>query len=351
MAALRENLTAVLHAKGDLRLENRPIPTPGKNQVLLEMKNVGICGSDVHYMTHGSIGHFVVKAPMVIGHEASGVVVKLGEGVTDLKPGDRVAIEPGVPCRICEHCKTGRYNLCPDMKFCATPPIDGNLCRYYVHSADFCYKLPDHVSFEEAALLEPLAVGVHANKRAGVTGGDYVLICGAGPIGLVNILVSKALGASNIIVTDIVDSRLEVAKKFGANFTVNVKGKSEDDILKEIKGFTGKDPNVCIECSGSEPSTRVGMLATAPGGVVTLIGHGPENMNVPLVTTGIREVDIRGIFRYVNCYPVALALVASGRVDVKPLVTHRYTLEQTLEAFETARTGRGGAIKVMLSCA
>jgi len=351
MTALRENLTAVLHAKGDLRLENRPIPTPGQNEVLLEMKNVGICGSDVHYLTHGSIGPFVVKAPMVIGHEASGVVVKVGQGVTSLKPGDRVAVEPGVPCRFCEQCKSGRYNLCPDIKFCATPPVDGNLCRYYVHAADFCYKLPDNVSFEEAALLEPLSVAVHANKRAGVTGGDYVLICGAGPIGLVNIVVAKALGAGDIVITDILDSRLEVARQLGATYTVNVKGKSDEDVLKEIRALTGKDPNICIECSGFESSTRMGMLATAPGGVVVLVGMGPDNVTVPLIAAAVKEVDVRGIFRYVNCYPVALALVASGRVNVKPLVTHRYTLEQTLEAFETARTGRGGAIKVMLSCA
>ncbi len=175
------------------------MPVPKDDQVLLRMACVGICGSDVHYWQHGRIGHFVLTSPMVIGHEAAGVVVSCGKNVKNLVPGDRVAIEPGVPCRTCADCKRGEYNLCKDIFFCATPPDDGNLTRYYTHAADFCHKLPNHVSLEEGALLEPISVAVQACKRAGITLGSKVLITGAGPIGLVTMMVSRAMGASEIV--------------------------------------------------------------------------------------------------------------------------------------------------------
>ncbi|KAK8374803.1 hypothetical protein O3P69_015526 [Scylla paramamosain] len=208
-----DNLSAVLYAKNDLRMENRLIPEPGPNEVLLHMSCVGICGSDVSYLKRGAIGDFIVKAPMVLGHESSGVVAKCGSNVKNLKPGDRVAIEPGVPCRMCNFCKSGKYNLCPDVVFCATPPYDGSLCRYYKHAADFCFKLPDHVSLEEGAILEPLSVGVHACRRAGVTMGSNVLVLGAGPIGLVSLLTAKAMGASQICVTVSVRTVSQCVKK------------------------------------------------------------------------------------------------------------------------------------------
>jgi len=205
-----DNLTAILYKTGDIRLEQTDIPEPGNDQVMLKMDSVGICGSDVHYWTHGAIGDFVVKAPMVLGHEAAGIVEKCGKNVKHLQVGDRVAIEPGVPCRLCDYCKQGRYNLCLEMKFCATPPYHGNLCRYYAQDADFCFKLPDNVSLEEGALMEPLSVGVHACRRAGVSLGKSVLICGAGPIGLVNLLTAKAMGADEVVITDISEHRLQV---------------------------------------------------------------------------------------------------------------------------------------------
>nr|KAF6388996.1 sorbitol dehydrogenase [Myotis myotis] len=200
-AAKPENLSLVVHGPGDLRLENYPIPEPGPNEVLLKMHSVGICGSDVHYWQHGRIGDFIVKKPMVLGHEASGTVVKVGSLVKHLQQGDRVAIEPGAPREIDEFCKIGRYNLSPTIFFCATPPDDGNLCRFYKHDANFCYKLPDNVTFEEGALIEPLSVGIHTCRRAGVTLGNKVFVCGAGPIGLVNLLVAKAMGAAQVVVT------------------------------------------------------------------------------------------------------------------------------------------------------
>uniref|UniRef100_A0A0P4VXA0 Sorbitol dehydrogenase n=1 Tax=Scylla olivacea TaxID=85551 RepID=A0A0P4VXA0_SCYOL len=345
-----DNLSAVLYAKNDLRMENRPIPEPGPNEVLLHMSCVGICGSDVSYLKRGAIGDFIVKAPMVLGHESSGVVAKCGSNVKNLKPGDRVAIEPGVPCRMCNFCKSGKYNLCPDVVFCATPPYDGSLCRYYKHAADFCFKLPDHVSLEEGAILEPLSVGVHACRRAGVTMGSNVLVLGAGPIGLVSLLTAKAMGASQICVTDIAENRLHVAKSMGADHTVLVKGGNQEALAEEIKKLMGDMPDVTIECSGAESSIHLGIVATKSGGVLVLVGLGPSEVKVPIVNAATREVDIRGIFRYVNCYPLALDMIASGKINVKPLITHRFKLEESIKAFETAATGSGGAIKVMISC-
>lgn len=345
-----DNLSAVLHKKDDIRMEQRPIPEPGDNDVQIKVHSVGICGSDVHYWTHGAIGNFIVKQPMVLGHETSGTISKVGKNVKHLKPGERVAIEPGVPCRRCDFCKRGRYNLCHDIFFCATPPDHGTLTRYYTHAADFCYKLPDHVSFEEGALLEPLSVAVHACRRANVEIGQNVLICGAGPIGLVCLLTAKAMGASMIIITDIVEHKLQTASALGADITINVKGRSMDDIKAELGNTLGDLPDVTIECTGAEPSIRLGMLGTKSGGTLVLVGLGAPEAKVPLVDAAVREIDIRGIFRYANCYPTALAMVASGRVNVKPLVTHRFKLEQTIEAFTVAKTGSGGAIKVMIGC-
>lgn len=350
MSAAESNLTAVLKAVNELVLEERPIPTPGKGDVLLRMQSVGICGSDVHYWVHGRIGDFVVKAPMVMGHEASGLVVSVGEGVTSLKPGDRVAIEPGVPCRLCSFCKGGRYNLCPDMQFCATPPVDGSLARYYTHAADFCYKLPDNMSYDEGALLEPLSVGVHACQRAGVKLGSKVLVCGAGPIGLVCMLTAKACGASKVIMTDIDESRLKVAQEMGASHVVKVTSRDSRALAKQIEETLGCKPERTIECSGAEPSIATAIYATQSGGVLVLVGLGAPEVKIPIVDASVREVDIRGIFRYVNCYQTALEMVASGKVNVKPLITHTYQLEETLQAFQRAKTGEGGAIKVMIKC-
>ncbi|XP_018014712.1 sorbitol dehydrogenase [Hyalella azteca] len=352
MAPGTENLSAVLYGISDLRLEQREVKKPGDHDVLLRMGQVGICGSDVSYLTKGRIGDFIVKDPMVLGHEAAGTVVECGSKVTNLKCGDRVAIEPGVPCRRCDFCKGGRYNLCKKVFFCATPPDDGNLCQYYLHDADFCFKLPDHVTLEEGAFLEPLSVGVHAARRAGVTLGSRVLICGAGPIGLVSMMAARSMGATSICITDISESRLQFAKSQGADAVVLVKPGSDDKLLADAveEQMGGVRPDITIECSGAESSIRLAILATESGGVVVLVGLGPPEVKVPMVDAAVREVDIRGIFRYANCYPLALNLIASGRVDVKPLITHRFSLTEAREAFETARTGAGGAVKVMINC-
>ncbi|XP_064932409.1 sorbitol dehydrogenase isoform X1 [Columba livia] len=300
MAAPGQNLAVVVHRAGDLRLENRPIPEPGPNEVLLQMHSVGICGSDVHYWQHGRIGDFVVKNPMVLGHEASGTVIKVGSGVTHLKPGDRVAIEPGVPREMDEFCKTGRYNLSPTIFFCATPPDDGNLCRYYKHNASYCYKLPDNVTFEEGALIEPLSVGIHACKRAGVTLGSKVFVSGSGPIGLVNVLVAKMMGAAAVVVTDLSASRLQKAKEVGADFTIQVTTETPQEVASKVEALLGCMPEMTVECTGVQACIQTGIYATRSGGTLVLVGLGPEMVTLPVVNAAVREVDIRGIFRYCN---------------------------------------------------
>lgn len=313
------------------------------------MHSVGICGSDVHYLKAGRIGDFVVKKPMVLGHEASGTVIETGDGVEHLKKGDRVAVEPGVPCRICDYCKSGRYNLCQKMQFCATPPYDGNLCRYYVHAADFCYKLPDHVSYEEGALLEPLSVAVNACRRAGIVMGDHILICGAGPIGLVSMLVAKSCGASSVAITDLDESRLKVAKELGADTTFKITSRDGKEVAEQInKEFGNVDKT--IECTGAESSIHTAIYATRPGGVAMIVGMGKAEINFPICDALCREIDVRGNFRYVNCYPTALELVASGKVNVKPLITHRFKLEESHKAFTTSSSPGCNAIKVIISC-
>jgi L-iditol 2-dehydrogenase len=347
----KDNLTAVLYGINDLRLENTSIEEPEDGEVLLEMGCVGICGSDVHYLVNGRIGDFVVKKPMIIGHESSGTVAKLGKNVKNLKIGDRVAIEPGVPCRMCTYCKEGQYNLCKDIVFCATPPVHGSLRRFYKHAADFCFKLPDHVSLEEGALLEPLSVGVHACKRGRIGIDSKVLILGAGAIGLVTLLVTKAMGANKVVIADIVESRLNIAKKLGADGTYLVqKNRSEKDTVADIHAIFEDEPNRAIDASGAQSSIRLAILATKSGGVVVLVGLGAADVEIPIVNALTREVDIRGVFRYANDYDDALKLVASGKIDMKSLITHNYKIEETKEAFETSRTGAGGAIKVMIHC-
>jgi L-iditol 2-dehydrogenase len=339
----QKNIAAVLKTTNDLRLEERPIPQPGPHDVMIAVKSVGICGSDVHYWTHGRIGDFVVKSPMVLGHESSGLIVQVGSAVKNLKAGDRVTMEPGVPCRMCSYCKEGRYNLCLDMKFMATPPIDGSLANFIVHPADLCFKLPDHVSFDEGALCEPLSVGVHACNRAGVKMGSRVLITGAGPIGLVSLLAAKVAGATTIVLVDIKEDRLQIAKTLGATAVINAKS----NVAEELKAYGPID--VSIECSGAEPAIKTAIRNTKSGGVVVLVGLGPSEITIPLVDAAIREVDIRGVFRYANCYPTALNLIASGRVNVNPLITHHFEFKDVIKAFETARDMKGGAIKVCIT--
>lgn len=334
--------------KCDLKVEEKPIPQHKDDEVLLEMGSVGICGSDVHYWTWGRIGDFIVKDPMILGHEASGKVIKVGKNVTNLKIGDRVSIEPGYPLIEDEYYKQGRYNL-SDVFFCATPPDDGCLMKYYAHRATWCHKIPDNMTYEEAAFIEPLSVGIHACRRAGVTLGHTILITGCGPIGLVSLLSAKAMGASKVIMTDMIKKRTDKALECGADHVILVtKDMTPQQIAKMAEEKLGSMPDITIECTGAEPCIQTGIYATKSGGCLLLVGLGKEMANLPIVNAAVREVDIRGVFRYCNTWPTAINMISSGQINVKPLVTHRFPIDKAYEAFDLTR--RGEAVKVMIKC-
>lgn len=337
---------AVLHGVEDLRIEEVPTPRlESPDDVLVRIGRVGVCGSDIHYYRHGRIGPFVVEEPMILGHECAGEVVEVGAQVTELKPGDRVALEPGVPCRKCQFCRTGRYNLCADVVFFATPPVDGAFCEYVTSPADFAFKLPDNVSLEEGAMCEPLAVGMYATQRGQVGLGDTVAVLGAGPIGLVTLQAAKARGGTTLIVTDVEEPRLALARKLGADHAINAQ---EHDPVAAIKDLTqGKGADVVLEAAGTTGTTQQALQAAKSGGRVILIGLPPED-DVPLSMPDLvtRELDVGGIFRYANVYAQAVAAIGSGLIDVKSMITHRYPLDQAEEALVFADTHKSECIKV-----
>ncbi|XP_054159347.1 sorbitol dehydrogenase-like [Oppia nitens] len=342
------NLSAVLHKVLDLRVESTQMPEkPGYNEVILKTLCVGLCGSDHHYWKHGKIAHFEIKDPLILGHETCAQVVEVGPGVHHIKVGDRVAAEPTLPCRLCDYCKTGSYNLCPDVKCHGTPPVNGTLRQYFKYDADFCFKLEDNMTNEEGALIEPMAVAVHSCRRAKVSVGNSVLICGSGPIGLVNILVAKQFGATKIFITDINADRLKVAEKLGADKTILIDPKlSDKENIDQVMKIIGKRVDASIECTGVESAIKLAMLCTKSGGKAVLVGLGPSEVTIPVSETALREVDVRGIFRYTNCFPLASTMIASGKIDVKPLVSHHFPLKDVVKAFETFDSGVG--IKIMV---
>lgn len=355
--ANRCNLTLVLHEILRMELEQRPLPPkPKANEVSLATHTVGICGSDVKYWQQGKIGNFILKKPMILGHETSAIVMEVGSEVKSLRPGDKVAVEVGLPCSACALCKNGKYNLCSQMAFAATPPYDGTLTRYFNHPADFCFKLPESVSLEEGALLEPLAVAVHACKRAPVKLGNIILVCGAGAVGLLSMLAAKAFGASYVIVTDVLESRLSFAKQLGADKTYlvdrNTKPSELGALIKEHIATVAPDSNggvdITLECSGAESSMNLAIQSAGIGSTIVCVGCQPDTVNLSLSCALSQEIDIKGVFRYRNCYPLAMSLVQSGKIDLKPLITHRFQLENAKEAFETCHKGIG--VKILINC-
>lgn len=325
-----KNRVAVLRRVGEIAIEERPMPEPEAGEVLVEVRSVGVCGSDVHYYEHGRIGSFVVEQPLVLGHEASGVVVAVGPGVAAERVGDRVAMEPGIPCGRCRSCRRGVYNLCPDVRFFATPPIDGAFSRYVTLPADLAHPIPDSLSDDAGALIEPLAVAVAAGRKAGIEPGDRVLVTGAGPIGVLCAQVARARGAADIVVADINDDRLAQARKLGADRTVNTR--------EESLGGVG-EVDVLLECTGVEPVVADGIRAVGPAGRVVLVGMGArEDSTIPVATVQSRELVVTGVFRYANCYPAAIALAASGRVKLDDLVGARFGLEAAEQALRIGHT-------------
>lgn len=334
------NSAVVLRKVGDIAIEERPIPVINDpHYVKIAIKATGICGSDIHYYRTGSIGKYVVESPMILGHESSGQVVEIGEQVTRVKVGDRVAIEPGVPNRYSDETKEGRYNLCPHMAFAATPPIDGTLVRYYLSPEDFLVKLPDEVSFEEGACVEPLSVGVHSNKLAGVRFGSRVVVFGAGPVGLLTGAVAHAFGASEVIFVDIFQNKLDRSKDFGATHTVNSSNFRPEEMQKladHIQQLLGGElADVVFECSGAESCIDAAVKSVKIGGTMVQIGMGKNYVNFPISEVSGKEIKLVGCFRYsFGDYRDAVALVALGKVNVKPLITHRFKFEDAGKAYD-----------------
>jgi L-iditol 2-dehydrogenase len=338
----------VLYKAHDLRLEERPRPAPGAGEVLVQIKAVGICGSDMHLYEEGRIGNAVLEQPVVLGHEAAGEVVELGSGVTSLKVGDRVALEPGIPCRQCAYCKRGEYHLCPDVKFHGVPGSDGYFADYAATPADFAFKLPDNLNYVQGAMLEPLAVGLQAATEGEVRPGQSVAILGSGPIGLSALQASAVHGVTNIIVVDVVPRRLEMAKELGATHVVDA---TQTPAVQEIVRLTGGlGADVVLETAGAVPTIQQTLYAARRGGVVVLVGISSQ-ANVPLDVVRIvrSRMQVRGCFRYVNQYPVAVSLASTGKVDVLASVTHSFPIDQLKEGIEFAIKRKDIAIKCVVT--
>jgi L-iditol 2-dehydrogenase len=316
--------------RGVVRFHSTPVPTVDADQVLVEVAAVGVCGSDVHYFREGRIGDYVVETPMILGHEASGVIVAVGADVDATRIGQRVAIEPQRACRVCEQCKHGRYNLCPFIEFYATPPIHGAFAQYAVIQADYAFPIPDSMSLEAAALCEPLSVGIWSNQKAGTGPGSRILIAGAGPIGIIVAQVARAFGASEIIISDLAAERREIATRFGATRVI-------DPALEEVDGL---EVDAFIDASGAAPAVRSGIMAVKPAGRIVLVGMGTDDAALPVSRIQARELTLTGVFRYANTWPLAIELVASGRVDLDSLVTGRFGLEQVEDALRAATDPR-----------
>ncbi|KAJ4416838.1 L-arabinitol 4-dehydrogenase [Neurospora sp. IMI 360204] len=320
-----------------------------EGEVTVAVRSTGICGSDVHFWKHGCIGPMIVECDHVLGHESAGEVIAVHPSVKNIKVGDRVAIEPQVICNACEPCLTGRYNGCERVDFLSTPPVPGLLRRYVNHPAVWCHKI-GNMSYENGAMLEPLSVALAGLQRAGVRLGDPVLICGAGPIGLITMLCAKAAGACPLVVTDIDEGRLKFAKEICPEVVIHKVERlsAEESAKKIVESFGGIEPAVALECTGVESSIAAAIWAVKFGGKVFVIGVGKNEIQIPFMRASVREVDLQFQYRYSNTWPRAIRLVENGLVDLTRLVTHRFSLEDALKAFETASDPKTGAIKVQI---
>ncbi len=325
----------VLEKKDVLSLRDYDVDeTLGPHDVRIALRTVGICGSDVHYYTHGAIGQFVVREPMILGHEASGVVVEVGDAVTGLKAGDRVCMEPGIPDPNSKATLQGMYNLDPAVRFWATPPVHGVLRPTVVHPAAFTFKLPDNVSFAEGAMVEPVAVGMHAATKARIRPGDVAIVMGAGPIGMVTALAALAGGCSQIIMTDVQQPKLDLAATLGPITPVNIAKENLKAVVDEMTDGWGA--NLVFECSGNEKAAAGVFAPLCPGGAVVYVGIPLQPIAYDVAAAMVKEARVEHVFRYAHVYPRAIALMASGKLDVKPLITDTFRFADSVEAFDYA---------------
>ena len=325
----------VLERKGELSLREIDLPLEvGPHDVKIAIHTVGICGSDVHYYEYGAIGPFVVKAPMVLGHEAAGTVVEVGAQVNHIKPGDRVCMEPGIPDPNSRAAQLGIYNLDPAVRFWATPPVHGCLTPYVVHPAAYTFKLPPNVSFAEGAMVEPLAVGMHASVKAKIKPGDLAVVLGAGPIGTVTALAALAGGCSQVVITDVQQPKLDLAAKLGPIRPVNVAKENLRQVIDELTDGWGAD--LVFEATGAAAAIQKVHEALCPGGRIVLIGMpiGPAPLDI--VGLQAKEAGVETVFRYAHVYPRALALMGSGKIDLKPLISRTFEFKESVNAFNFA---------------
>ena len=336
--------TAVMTDIRKVRIEEREKPVPKEGEVLVKVEYVGICGSDLHYYESGRIGNFIVEPPFVLGHEAGGTVVEVGSGVTHLKAGDRVALEPGKTCGHCEHCKEGKYNLCEDVIFFATPPVDGVFQEYVAHEAGLCFKLPDNVSTLEGALVEPLSVGLHAAMQGGAHIGQTAVVTGAGCIGLVSLLALKAMEVSRVIVVDVIEKRLQKAKELGADYVINGK---EQDTVAEIKRLTeGKGCDLSIETAGTQITASQLIQASKKGATIVFVGYSASGeMTLPIGMALDKELTFKTVFRYRNIYPMAIEAIAAGKIRIKDIVTDYFELDDIQHAMDACVENKAEIVK------
>ncbi|MTH79711.1 NAD(P)-dependent alcohol dehydrogenase [Paracoccus aestuariivivens] len=342
----------VLERQGELSLRDFPAidhdeETLGPRDVRIRLHTVGICGSDVHYYTHGRIGPFVVNAPMILGHEASGTVIETGSDVSTLKPGDRVCMEPGIPEPNSRATRLGMYNVDPAVRFWATPPVHGILRPTCVHPEAFTFKLPDTVSFAEAAMVEPLAVGIHAATKARIKPGDNAVVMGAGPIGLVTALSALAAGCARVFLSDVAQPKLDIGAGLSrAIIPVNV---AQDDLAKCVLRETdGWGADVVFEATGS-PKAAAGIFQPlAPGGCVVMIGGQPDPIAYDAGAAMVREARVENIFRYAHAFPRCVNMIASGAIDVKPLITRTFAFSDSVQAFEIAASAPASDVKMQI---
>lgn len=337
----------VLEEKRKLALRDIDLTqTLGSGDVRIAIDTVGICGSDVHYYTHGKIGPFVVRDPMVLGHEASGVVTEIGSGVTHLAVGDRVCMEPGIPNPASKAAKLGVYNVDPDVTFWATPPVHGCLTPSVVHPAAFTYRLPEHVSFAEGAMVEPFAIGMQAATRARIKPGDVALVTGAGPIGIMCALAALAGGCAKVFIADLVEEKLRVAAQYDNVEPILI---PRDDVSKTVKDATeGWGADVVLECAGAAASIQTALEAVAPAGCVVWVGMPVDPVPVDIVLAQSKEIRMETVFRYANMYDRAIALIGSGKVDLKPLISETFAFEDSIKAFDRAVEARPNDVKIQI---
>ncbi len=343
----KEMKVAVMEGIGKIGYINRKIQEPKDDEVLVKIEYVGICGSDLHYYEHGSIGNYVVEPPFVLGHEASGVVTKIGKDVETLQLGDRVALEPGITCGKCEFCKTGRYNLCPDVVFFATPPIDGVFSEYTTHPADLCFKLPENVSSINGALIEPLAVGFHAAAQGEARIGQKAIIFGAGCIGLMTLLALQSYGLNDITVVDILSNRLEQAKKLGATHVVNSLDKDYLDQFNDITQNKGYD--IAFETAGTEITTRLSIQVLKKGSNLVCVGYSKTGeMTLPMSLLLDKEITIKTVFRYRHVYPKAIEAVSSGKINPSDVVTNIFEFDDIQNAMDKSVEDKANIVKSVI---